>query len=718
MTIATSTARADYAGDTVSTVFAVPFYFLDGSHLEVVKRDAAGVETVLVKDVHYTVAGAAVPSGGSVTMLTAPASGEQLTIRRKVPITQTLDYVANDPFPAESHERGLDKLTMIVQQEAEEISRSLRAPVTEGALDALPPAADRAGKFMAFDGSGQPVAASGGGGDSGLREDLVGDDGAALVNYKAALLGSAAIPIEWELDARISLQSFSATRLSALTDHSAVFQKAFDAGVSFDIPPGNYVCSNVTQSADNIEVRAIGNVQISKGASGWIWKSTGSHFRIRGVKFRGDAVVPTFTGDNLVLEGDHPILDQCGSRWAQGRALKATGNHVQMLFTNDIYQTADATSGGYDIEIGESGKATLYHQLFGVYSSQPTGGIKLIDTGSAVICGGEFGKLTIASGTSPGGVNGGNTIGARILGNITVELSNAVFECNTFSNITLTFAAGTSGCRVGISNAYASGFTVVNNGNADNLYELSNGSGADAGVWFSAGLYPQEHLSLRQNKAVRARKADGSGWYNLLYGITGDATCIDSGAGGVYLISNGTTLWQAESTSFRPQTDNAYSLGSSGQRASVVYAATGTINTSDAREKLWRGDLQPAELAAAAEIEAEIGVFQWLDAIAQKGDAARLHVGLQAQRVIEILSENGLDPRRYAFVCYDEWDAEDAVVSDGAIVSPPRKAGNRFGLRVDQLALFIAAGARVSRFEQRQQILDLQARLSALEGRV
>lgn len=157
MTIATSTARADYAGDNVSTVFAVPFYFLDGTHLEVVKRDAAGAETVLVKDVHYTVAGAAVPSGGSVTTLVAPATAEQLTIRRKVPVTQTLDYVANDPFPAESHERGLDKAAMIAQQHAEELSRSLRVPVSDGAPAILPSAASRIGRLLGFGPTGDPV---------------------------------------------------------------------------------------------------------------------------------------------------------------------------------------------------------------------------------------------------------------------------------------------------------------------------------------------------------------------------------------------------------------------------------------------------------------------------------------------------------------------------------------------------------------------------------
>lgn len=217
MTIATSTARADYAGDNVSTVFAVPFYFLDATHLEVVKRDAAGAEVPQTKDVHYTVSGAAVPAGGAITMLTAPAGGEQLTIRRKVPITQTLDYVANDPFPAESHERGLDKLTMIVQQQTEEISRSLRARLSDGPLATLPRLSDRAGRVLAFDPTtGDPVA------------------GALIANLDAAIAAVLSGVSIGEISSVPTIAAMTALLKSTLTDGDAItvlgYHSAGDGG--------------------------------------------------------------------------------------------------------------------------------------------------------------------------------------------------------------------------------------------------------------------------------------------------------------------------------------------------------------------------------------------------------------------------------------------------------------------------------------------------------
>ncbi|KRE07469.1 hypothetical protein ASE63_22480 [Bosea sp. Root381] len=102
-------------------------------------------------------------------------------------------------------------------------------------------------------------------------------------------------------------------------------------------------------------------------------------------------------------------------------------------------------------------------------------------------------------------------------------------------------------------------------------------------------------------------------------------------------------------------TDNGFTLGGASNRWSVVYAGTGTINTSDAREKTPVRPFNAAEIAAARDLIAEIGIYQWLAAIAEKGeDSARLHVGLTVQRAIEIMEGHGLDPWRYGFICRDE----------------------------------------------------------------
>lgn len=156
-----------------------------------------------------------------------------------------------------------------------------------------------------------------------------------------------------------------------------------------------------------------------------------------------------------------------------------------------------------------------------------------------------------------------------------------------------------------------------------------------------------------------------------------------------------------------PGTDNAQSLGAASRRWSVVYAGTGAINTSDAREKTIRGPLTPSELAAARELAAAGVIYQWNYAIAEKGDAARWHFGPTVQSIITIMESHGLDPFRYGFVCYDQWDETPEIrdTETDEIIQEYQAAGDRYSLRHDQLLLFIARGHE-ERLAQLEAILS------------
>ena len=127
MPVSSEIKRADYVGNGSTTAFATQFRFLQNSDIKVILAvTATGVETDQVEITNYTLTGAGLDAGGTVTMLIAPAVGETLTIKRDVPLTQGTDYVENDNFPAESHEDALDKLTMIAQQIQEEVDRQFQ----------------------------------------------------------------------------------------------------------------------------------------------------------------------------------------------------------------------------------------------------------------------------------------------------------------------------------------------------------------------------------------------------------------------------------------------------------------------------------------------------------------------------------------------------------------------------------------------------------------
>jgi hypothetical protein len=247
---------------------------------------------------------------------------------------------------------------------------------------------------------------------------------------------------------------------------------------------GDYYANNLLQTHSFQRITARGEVRIIKNASGVLFTSSGDNVEVNGIAFRGDASSPTYTGDNINASGDNFRLINCGSRWAAGNAVLITGNHAQILGTCDIYQTTAAGAGDYDIVVGVSGTATLYHDIRGIYTSQASGGIRLIDTGSTKIVSSQFGKLFVDAGTSPAGVNGGIYVGNRILGAVNVEVSTAVFTGNQFGAVAITLAAATSGISIDLSNTFQSGSTVTNNGNANNLIVRQVSAGSTINLQF------------------------------------------------------------------------------------------------------------------------------------------------------------------------------------------------------------------------------------------
>lgn len=158
MTVSSTTSRADYTGNGSTTAFTVPFYFLDNTHVTVyLTVIATGATTTLVLGTDYTLTGAGVSTGGTVTTTVAPSTSQKLSILRSVPQTQLIHYVPNDPFPAASHEQALDQLTMEVQQVNETLARSIKLSSTNTmtSTEFTVPATTRANKVLGFDSTGE-----------------------------------------------------------------------------------------------------------------------------------------------------------------------------------------------------------------------------------------------------------------------------------------------------------------------------------------------------------------------------------------------------------------------------------------------------------------------------------------------------------------------------------------------------------------------------------
>jgi hypothetical protein len=159
MTVSSTTVKNSYSGDGSNDTFVYGFKIFASSDLQVIIRSATGTETTKTLTTDYTVTGVGTASGGNVVFEAAaiPTATETVVLIRNVPQTQAIDYIANDPFPAETHEEGLDRATMTIQQMQEEINRSIKLSKTNTmtSTEFTVAAADRANKILAFDSTGE-----------------------------------------------------------------------------------------------------------------------------------------------------------------------------------------------------------------------------------------------------------------------------------------------------------------------------------------------------------------------------------------------------------------------------------------------------------------------------------------------------------------------------------------------------------------------------------
>lgn len=152
-------------------------------------------------------------------------------------------------------------------------------------------------------------------------------------------------------------------------------------------------------------------------------------------------------------------------------------------------------------------------------------------------------------------------------------------------------------------------------------------------------------------------------------------------------------LADLDSAGLRPGSDNLYTLGDGSARWSTVYAATGTINTSDRNEKQDIEELSDAERRVATRIKSLIRKFRFKDAVAEKGNAARIHFGVIAQDVQEAFVAEGLDASKYGLFCSDTYKT-----INGKAVSKDKETGEypegsvdctRLGVRYEELLCFV-----------------------------
>ncbi|HGE3843436.1 TPA: phage tailspike protein [Escherichia coli] len=305
-------------------------------------------------------------------------------------------------------------------------------------------------------------------------------------------------------------------------------------------------------------------------------------------------------------------------------------------------------------------------------------------------------------------INGGNAIGygARMI-------------ASRQSTSSLPYAAGNTRVlrMVGCSEGNGVDWGPVFNNYTGGRYNSGDGVFNPRDAFIDHKSLPEQSggESRLVSQKGNARVVCGVGKTVLLGPTSGDCN-LQSNTGSLNIRSgirvrighaDGTYWWLADANKIAPVDDNVKAIGQPSNRCSVIYAGTGSINTSDETLKT-RYDILNAERDAAIEIKSVIYKFKFNDSINHKGiESSRYHFGVGAQTVGDILRRHGLNPEQYAFWCYDEWpDVWDEEVITEESTDPDtgekiysqyktgdmilvKKAGGRYGIRYDELAMFI-----------------------------
>jgi len=229
--------------------------------------------------------------------------------------------------------------------------------------------------------------------------------------------------------------------------------------------------------------------------------------------------------------------------------------------------------------------------------------------------------------------------------------------------------------RIDSSGNLLVGKTSADSGATDGLELTSNGRIYTSANGLSSMILNRRTTDgnlaqfLKDGSTVGNIGCAGGDVYLTNYGGTGAGLRFNEGNPNILPCQNGGTT-----------RDNAIDLGSSGARFDDIFATNGTIQTSDINEKQDIEALSDAEQRVAVACKGLLRKFRWIDAVAQKGDDARIHFGIIAQDLQDAFAAEGLDAGRYAMFISSTWTDEETG-----------EERTRLGVRYPELLAFIIA---------------------------
>jgi len=714
MTVSSTNRKAGpYYGNGVTTAFPFSFKVFAASDLLVVKTNlTTGVDTVLAAtdySVSLTADTTGGYSGGTVTLTAgALASAYTLTITSSILYTQNTDLTNNGGYYPKVINSALDRLTILCQQLLEQVSRSLKLSISTppGVTPTLP--APVKNNMIAWNANGDglqnldpqalaTIVAFGTAnsdkfsGDGTTTQFALSNNPGALNNLDVSIGGVTQRPgidYTWSAGTVITFTTAPATGTNnILVRYMQGLPQGYTTGdlVQVNDGAGGTLFTNVSGF--------ISRVMSSTGSAivGFIQTGTGAISRFVQDKLRENrksvedfggvadgttnndaAILKAATASNGRFHFPGPGIYVCSSSvWAYAFT---AGDNVQLKISGTLYDVSNAVAGAWRLTVDSPVLMSLRHAVSGnvLQSWQDGSG----GTATYFYRGLAFRTDSHWCQVKPASLNGStdllwqrSDLNADPNGNRFNETYSEAIDRLDFSFATT--AAGSPNFD---------SYMQVNAGTSPKLafpallatFNQGFGTQARTGATFGVSFVPKTSSVISIKDSVGGSEIGtvdltngftfaALGWANASYGygqltyITGGVAIAVSGAGSMAFYQNGGEAWRINtSKNFIPGSDNTYSLGEPAKRVSVVYAGTATINTSDERAKQDIDSIPQSWLDAWA----EVGYcrFKYRDAVAEKGDSARWHVGVIAQRVKEAFEKHGIDPFQIGVLCWDKWD--------------------------------------------------------------
>lgn len=348
MTISSSTSKNQYVSSG-GAAYTYTFKIFDDADIRAIVTDTSGTDT----EPSFTVSGVGDDAGGTVTFNTAVTSGYTVTLKRNEPLTQSIDYVEGDDFPADAHEEGLDRSVIRDQFLQEQLSRAALLPENTSSSLTMKEPSGEGNKYLTLNAGATQIEYSStvisselgtltiSGGDAGKVITVTSSEDNIEVNDHLALGSSETVFNEAGADRDFRVESDTLTHAFIIDGATGKASFGDTSIASTDADLSVYKTNNTVWDATATDYDGSTSL-VLQNLSTTVGSAVGLYFANRPSSAANGAIVQSLTGSsaadlNYIVEGgDHKFS---GGEVQAAAGLTSWGDNI---YGNETY-TAYAT---------------------------------------------------------------------------------------------------------------------------------------------------------------------------------------------------------------------------------------------------------------------------------------------------------------------------------------------------------------------------------------